>query len=247
MLKEEHRVREGLDIWVIPNFAQDVLHFDPAKLQDQLESNYPVRGAGESIDPDVVQWIDGDNDSLKYRGNVLKRAKIWLQRRHKSQGFRRYGYTGWQWSILPATAWLNQCPEVLPIADWYDAWAIQRGYPLANHYIVTRYADGEHGIGFHSDKIKDIEPNSLITVVKTGHHGRPFELCFPGEEKTPFFSQVLDPGTAVIMTVDANVATKHGVPVVDEAGPSGSIVFRTIKTEISNETLAKELRKRKRE
>ena len=247
MLNNTTRVREGLDLFVIPRFAQDVLGFDPAEVQDQLEANYPVRGADENINPEVVQWVDGDNAALKYRGRVLKRAKIWLQRRQTSQGYRRYGYTGWQWKVLPATAWVNQCPEVLPIANRYDQWAIEKGYPLANHYIVTRYVDGDHGIGFHSDKAKDIEPGSLITVVKTGAHGRPFEVCFPGEEKTPFFSEVLAPGTAVVMTLEANMQTKHGVPVVEEAGPSGSIVFRSIKTEITTDAVAKELRKRARE
>ena len=97
------------------------------------------------------------------------------------------------------------------------------------------------------DKPKDIRPGSLITVVKTGAHGRPFQVCFPGEEKAPFFSEVLAPGTAVIMTLKANLATKHGVPVVDEAGSSGSIVFRTIDTLVPSETVSKELRKRARE
>ena len=69
----------------------------------------------------------------------------------------------------------------------------------------------------------------------------------PGEEKTPFFSQTLAPGTAVIMTLKANLQTKHGVPVVAEAGSSGSIVFRTISTLISPKQAAKELRKRARE
>ena len=40
--------------------------------------------------------------------------------------------------------------------------------------------------------------------------------------------RVLAPGTAVIMTLEANLKTKHGVPAVAEAGSSGSIVFRTI-------------------
>ena len=46
------------------------------------------------------------------------------------------------------------------------------------------------------------------------------------------------------MTLEANLATKHGVPVVDEAGPSGSIVFRTIDTVVPPETVAKELHRR---
>ena len=47
----------------------------------------------------------------------------------------------------------------------------------------------------------------------------------------PFFDEVLEPGTAVIMTLEANLRTQHGVPEVDDSGPSGSLVFRTI-TEI---------------
>ena len=243
---EPYRVREGLDIWVVPEFAQNVLTFDPGAFQTALETNYSVRNAGEPIVPGVVQWVNGDNQALKYRGNVLRRAKIWLPRPPTNDGYLRYWYTGWQWNVLPATIGVERCPEVTPIVDAYDEWAASLGYPRANHYIVTQYRDGQHSIGFHSDKDKDIVPGSLITVVKTGSHGRPFELCYPGEEKSPFFSKVLAPGTAVIMTLEANLATKHGVPVVEEAGPSGSIVFRTIGTKVSSSMASKELRKRAR-
>ena len=89
----------------------------------------------------------------------------------------------------------------------------------------------------------------MITVVKTGSHGRPFQLrnrVFlekePDEDmkafkkrsdkeqanEKPFLDQILAPGTAVIMTLEANLQTQHGVPAVVEAGPSGSLVFRTI-------------------
>jgi len=216
---EAHRVRKGLDIFVVPQFAQDVLNADPAALQQSLEANYPVRGADEDIQPEVVQWVDGDNVALKYRGRSLKRAKIWLQRPVEG-GYRRYGYTGWQWKVLPATSSVERCAEVLPLADRYDAWATALGFPCANHYICTRYVDGQHSIGFHSDKAKDIAPGSLITVVKTGACGRPFQVCLPGEEKSPFFSEVLAPGTAVIMTLEANLATKHSVPLDVEKGSS---------------------------
>ena len=50
------------------------------------------------------------------------------------------------------------------------------GYPPANHYIVTKYEDGKHSIGWHFDKPKSIKKGSLITVVKTGSHGRLFQL-----------------------------------------------------------------------
>ena len=243
---EPFRVRNGLDIFVVPNFAQTHLRVDPAELQWQLETNYPTRGADDAIQPNVVQWVGGDNKALNFRGNPIPRKKIWLQRPPEEDGYLRYGYTGWQWNVLPATVSVEQCPEVLPLAVRYDEWVAARGYPTANHYIATRYSNGKDNIGWHSDKDNDIAPGSLITVVKMGAHGRPFEMCLPGEEKSPFFSAVLAPGTAVIMTLEANLTTKHQVPVVNEAGPSGSIVFRTIKTVVSHTTLAMELSRRRR-
>ncbi|MFX4226612.1 MAG: alpha-ketoglutarate-dependent dioxygenase AlkB [Porticoccaceae bacterium] len=134
-------------------------------------------------------------------------------------------------------------------------------YPQANHYIVTRYVDGDHHIGWHYDKPKSIQAGSLITVVKIGAHGRPFQLrdrVFlekqPGEDEKgfkkrsdkaqaiekPFFDQTLAPGTAVIMTLEANLLTQHGVPAVDEAGPSGSLVFRTITERVAYHRLKRE-------
>ena len=52
---EPHRVRAGLDVFVIPDFAQNKLGFDPAALQQSLEANYPVRGSDAKIQPDTVQ------------------------------------------------------------------------------------------------------------------------------------------------------------------------------------------------
>lgn len=246
---EQYRAHADHDIFVIPRFAQDVLGVDPAVLQQDLEDIYPVRGVGDLITPGMVQWVDGDNKALRYRGNVLKRGKIWLQRGSPpKEGYLRYGYTGWQWCVLPATVEVDKCAEVKPVADRYDAWtkSLDISMPCANHYIVTKYADGQHNIGFHSDKAKDITPGSLITVVKTGAHGRPFAVCLPGCEQAPFFSEVLAPGTAVVMTLEANLATKHAVPVVEEVGSSGSIVFRSIATRVSYEQAVKECGKRKR-
>ena len=66
-------------------------------------------------------------------------------------------------------------------------------------------------------------------MVKTGEHGRPFRL------------ETLDAGAAVIMTLEANLETKRGVPAVEEAGSSGSIVVRTITDRVAWGTLEKEL------
>jgi hypothetical protein len=254
---EPYRVAPGLDLFVVPRFAQDVLGIaDPKALLGELE-RYPSVGADEHIVPNAVQWVTGDNRALKYRGNVLKRGKIWLQRGDPAQhGYLRYGYTGWQWNILPATADVARCKEVEPIANAYDAWAGKLGAKPANHFIVTKYKDGEHSIGYHFDKPQDIAASdaaglSLITVVKIGECARPFavrEVAPKGEkERAPFFCKALEPGTAVIMSLEANLLTQHAVPPVAEAGPSGSIVFRTIATRIDERAAAMELRKRRRE
>ena len=76
---EEYRLRKGLDVFVVPRFAQDVLGFDPAQLQQDMEKQYPVRGAGDTIEWARPQWVEGDNAALHYRGRELKRGKMWLQ------------------------------------------------------------------------------------------------------------------------------------------------------------------------
>ena len=248
---DAYRVRPELDIWIIPDFAQSVLKFDPAQLQAELESDYPLVGSCDSITPGVAQWVGGSNAALKYRGRELKRAKMWFQRGDpRNTGcYTKYYYTGWQKKILPATSDIASCPQLLPIANAYDEWARSVGFAAANHYIVTKYADATHNIGWHYDKPKSIKAGSLITVVKIGPSGRRFQLRnrvfltrYQGEadkeykkrinkaqrREKPFFDQVLPPGAAVIMTLEANLTTQHAVPVVDEAGPSGSLVFRTI-------------------
>ena len=89
------KVRPDMDIWVVPRFAQDVLGVDPAQVQKDLESNYPVVGKGDAIEPMKAQWVDGSNKALNYRGNDLKRCKMWFQRGNpESNGYVKYYYTG---------------------------------------------------------------------------------------------------------------------------------------------------------
>ena len=72
---ERYRVKEGLDIFVVPEFAQNFLGIkDPKALLGEL-AHYPVVGKDESITHTEVQWVSGDNRSLMYRGKVLKRGK----------------------------------------------------------------------------------------------------------------------------------------------------------------------------
>lgn len=88
-----------------------------------------------------------------------------------------------------------------------------------------------------------------MTVVNTGAHGRPFqprhrlELERLADEdakafknrmdaalarEQPFFDQVVAPGSAIIMTLEADLLTQHGGPAGPGAAPTGSLVFWTI-------------------
>ena len=104
-LFESNRVSKGLDIWVVERFAQEKLNCDPAKLQNDLEDKYPVRGKGASIAWAEPQWVEGENEALHYRGRALKRGKMWFQIGNpRTAGFVKYFYTGWQRAVLPASA-----------------------------------------------------------------------------------------------------------------------------------------------
>ena len=172
----------------------------------------------------------------------MARGSVWFQTGEPfSDDFVKYYYTGWQNAVLPATSNVERAPEMAAVTKKYNAWVEKAGYPAANHFILTHYVDGEHSIGMHFDKPKSIEKESLITVVKTGAHGRPFRL--EALDGKLLMERVLPPGTAVIMTLEANLKTKHGVPAVDEAGSSGSIVFRSITDRVKWSQLEKKLAK----
>lgn len=112
---------------------------------------------------------------------------------------------------------------------------------ISNHAIITHYKDGKHNIGKHYDKPKSIKEKSLITIVKLGECGRPFYLAMRDSPNIPIFNSVVNPGTAVIMTLEANLATVHAVPSIDNCGNSGSIVFRTITENIKWDKLKRKL------
>jgi hypothetical protein len=242
-LCDKYKIKSELDIWIIPNFDK-YLGFDAGELQRDLELNYPVCSEGDEIQWGECQWVEGDNDALKYRGNVLKRGKMWLQKDDPQEnGFTKYYYTGWQYKVLPATASVDKCKEVQPIWKKYDEWCTMNDYPESNHAIITHYIDGNHNIGRHYDKPKSMMPKSLITIVKTGECGRPFYLAMRDNPDKPIFNEVVNPGTAIIMTVEANLETVHAVPSVNKCGNSGSIVFRTITERVGWDKLCKKISK----
>ena len=241
---QQYAIHDG--IYVVPRM-DTMLGFDANALLADL-ATYPVRREGDAIAWGAPQWVHGTHKALNYRGHALKRMKMWFQLDGpRENGFVKYYYTGWQHAVLPATAPAERCPELQPIWHAYNrSFAPTHGFMGANHAIVTRYEDGDHNIGAHSDKAKSIAPStaeatSAITVVKLGPSARRFTI--EHLDGTLLLDRVLPPGTGVIMSLEANLQTKHAVPRVPHCGPSGSIVFRTITERVSWERHARKMGK----
>ena len=227
------RILPGLDVVIVPGLLQR-FGSEPKQLQEQLVANYPIRKGNDVIVPGTVQWVHGSHKALRYRGNELMREKIWLQDGMPDEkGYAYYYYTGVQWEVVPAQTSWEQCPEVAPVATNLKVFNERVGAKASNQAILTRYRDQDHGIGRHYDKPKSIAPSdangaSLITVIKTGEVGRKFNIYDLNDNL--IWGEVVAPGDAIVMTLEANLKTKHEVPIEKDAaiGDSGSIVFRSI-------------------
>ena len=219
------RVCDG--VYVVPRFLQDCLCVDPAPLFEKLLRT-PVHPVDQPIafEPKKPEMIPGARKNLKYRGQQLRRRKLWLQRNVEG-GCLRYGYTGWQWMIAPAT---KDIGAVGPLSTIMDGINGGLGGSLHNHMILTIYQDGQDYIGQHSDKMGDLCPKAWILVVKLGY-ARPFEFYDNATGKV-VWRKVLEAGTAVLMNARGNGSVKHGVPEAPGAGPSGSIVTRCVTTNV---------------
>lgn len=242
----------GKEVFIVKGFAAR-FGLDPNLAQTQLRDNYPHREGKDAILWGEPQWVRGDHVALRYRGNELAREKMWFQRGDpKTMGFVKYYYTGWQYRVMPATADVATVPFLEKFTDDINDWLEKYHQRATNHFIVTAYEKEDCGIGMHSDKAKSIHDDSVIIVVKTGECGRPFRISEnKGDKNDPdaeLFCEVVNPGDAVIMSMDANLMTKHGVPVLKEpTGASGSIVLRAIHERVGWAELERTLEKQEKE
>jgi hypothetical protein len=200
--------------------------------------------------------ITGSHPALHYRGNALKRHKIWAQSDYAS-GMLKYGYTGWQHAVSAATRDVLAYPDLYMLMSWLNSnfgnWLSECGLPACdatfNHVIFTRYEDEKDFIGMHADKERDFVDGSYFVVFKLGCAR---DFAFSASDEI-FWQQSLEAGTAIIVkTGSANQMCKHGVPVSEvPVGPSGSLVFRCIQTKVTwdlvrrNITRAKQQKKKR--
>jgi alkylated DNA repair dioxygenase AlkB len=124
-----------------------------------------------------------------------------------------------------------------------------------NHIIVTKYDQPADCIGWHNDKVKTIEDNSIIAVISLGAKRR-FQLRTTPTEgnKDPAVLKEIRPdnGSLINMSYNANLQYQHCVAPYDaskgdEKGTRVSIVFRNIKymmrDQIENKGISQEKRR----
>jgi hypothetical protein len=163
------------DTAIIPGFAER-MGIDVEKLWSDVNvlPNHTTDDTIQITEGNDPKWVTGQHPSLNYRGNAIKRDKIWLQTDY-DQGLRRYGYTGWQWSVSGATKRVESIPIIKELFDQIND-KLEMKKQL-NAFIITRYNSGQDNIGFHSDKTKDFAKESCFFVIKLGQ-SRPFEFSW---------------------------------------------------------------------
>jgi hypothetical protein len=219
----------GLDVAIVPNFCEKYLGTTPTAIWDEIcgLEKHDTEADLSLDDGWNPKLLSGTHPALHMRGNPLRRTKLWLQSDFDS-GFKRYGYTGWQWRVAHAQRRIESMPIISEATVELNK--ILSPAKQVNHAIVTIYEDSNDNIGLHSDKMVDFKKDTGFIVLKLGEARR---FQFANSDGVVFYDEPQQPGTAIIVGADANMATKHGVPKDASCkGASGSIVWRNISTVI---------------
>ena len=152
------------DAVILPGVLQSVFPlqdiFDGLSMTPKADNTKEIAISEDGKDPLMVM---GSHPGLHYRGNKLKRHKIWAQTEYP-RGMLKYGYTGWQHAIAAASRDISAFPMLENMLFWLNesfASILQANKlppcdAVFNHAIFTRYEDQDDFIGQHSDKEKVI-------------------------------------------------------------------------------------------
>jgi hypothetical protein len=98
-----------------------------------------------------------------------------------------------------------------------------------NHAVVLVYRDGEDSIGFHKDKMLDLDPSSPIACVSLGA-SRLLVLRDDIFKPTRQQQVLLESGSLYVIGPMTNLALYHSIPRSESAGPRISVTFRRTNT-----------------
>ena len=199
---------------------------------------------------DEMPWTDPENGVMRYRGHALKRQKAFLVDR--DDPLRIYTYPGFQYE---STKFYRRIGEIPVVADLVATLERRTRYngdeQQYNHVIATYYCDGESNIGFHSDRARDIAPETPILMMSFG--GRRELHLRDAATKDVEQVFVMQPGSLFVLGPRDNHDYQHSiVPQCDERvidrrseplEPRISLVLRNIATTMQRADLDDKIEK----
>ena len=240
------------DSFIVPGFIQTTFGLDPVVLYSDLIATAP--------------WTNPSNDDFKYRGHELARQKGFLVKSTDAEPLineeptwlRHYGYPGFQYGSMRSYRDVRTVPVLHNIMEALCQHLVYNdcGVEL-NHAILTCYRGADDNIGFHSDKMRDITPNTPIISLSLGETREfHFGQADPKDKALTITTHkfVLGSGDLFILGPKTNAAYKHAIVPVDQeqvirrdprvkVGPRISIVLRDIATTISRDDARKKAAK----
>ena len=139
-----------------------------------------------------------------------------------------YRMPGCNQSNIKTVNWTETVNQILELAKH------QVNDPGLNHCVCTLYRDQNDSLGFHQDKIIDLEEDSLILSISFGA-ARP--IVFQEMDGKKQQTIMLQPGSLLAIGKKTNQQWKHAVPKLDTyVEPRISLSIRHIKTFIEEKT-----------
>ena len=208
-----------------------------------------------------LPWKRRGDRWMKYRNNELARSKAFLVK--DVENLAKYGYPGFTYPSMEYYRACRMSGDVAPVAllvhvlEGHCQYKYAGGEwtsPVINHVIGTEYESGTDNIGFHSDKVKDLEPGAPTFILSVGGER---ELHFVDAASGHFLkSFVMKSGSLFILGPQTNVATKHALVAVEDevlldktrvVEPRISVIGRHIRTVVSRAELERRVAKSKRD
>eukprot|EP01006_Ploeotia_vitrea_P053373 TRINITY_DN67781_c4_g3_i1.p1 TRINITY_DN67781_c4_g3~~TRINITY_DN67781_c4_g3_i1.p1 ORF type:complete len:315 (+),score=53.99 TRINITY_DN67781_c4_g3_i1:114-1058(+) len=138
-----------------------------------------------------------------------------------------YRMPGCNQKNIPTTPWT---PTVSAICDK----ASERIGQDLNHCVVTLFRDQDDSLGFHQDKLLDLNEGSLILSISLGQ-ARP--IVFSSNDGRRTHRVLLQPGSLLAIGPQTNKQWKHAIPKVrEQVGPRVSLSVRSISTFMDQHT-----------
>jgi alkylated DNA repair dioxygenase AlkB len=233
-----------LDSYIIPGFVATYLETDHEKLFTSLMRN--------------AHWTNPLDANMRHRGRPLPREKALYavstdpvpSLDQPPSEMPIYRYTGAQYGGLENYRDTRTLPELDNLVTAFLERLLYNGAPVeTNHAILTRYRGARDNIGFHSDSMTDITPDTPIVSLSLGEEREfHFGTADPTDDKktTTTHRFVLKSGDLFILGPQTNAAYRHAIVPVDqeklikraknaEVKPRISVVLRTITTMITRE------------